>query len=142
MITELVVKLLISGATLAAKSAVGEFGKGAGKDLVSKIIKYLDEKYKIKPEKLQKDQFSESDKTALISEIEKSGLLNDPDAIQMIENLRKELEQHSKSASYAIVDSTFEADKDILAKHVEGLKNVQMTSKGTIDLSGAKSPGK
>lgn len=144
MIADLVLKALIAGAEITAKGLAGEIGKGAGRKTFEALVKRLEEGFGISSNDIPNgDGTVVLERGDLFSKLQKSGAIEDPEVLKLAEALSRELDEIKKSQpTYAVLDSDFEADADILARHVEGLRNVTMKSGRTIDISGARLPGK
>lgn len=143
MIT-IIVDILIAGAALVAKGAVGEIGKGVGKGVFGELTKRLKEKNNVQSvELVENGQADVETQEKLTNDIKNSDVLEDPKTLELLEEVRLALAEVEKSdPAYAIEGGEFSAAGDILARKAEGLRNVKMKSGGNIDLSGAKSPGK
>ena len=141
----LVIDLLAAGATLIAKGVFGEISKSAGKDAYDKLRAQLQKKHNVKTlDLIERVEETPALKATIEADIENSDAGADAETLRLVEALRvalAELPPETKAA-YAIEGGRFEAGKDIIARQVEGLRNVEMKADGSIDLSGAKSPGK
>lgn len=140
-----VVDLLVAGGTLIAKGVFGEVGKGAGKDAYERLKARLQRENDVKTLDLV-DRVEETPalKGTIEQDIAASTAGSDPETLQLVEELRAAIATLPQKiqAAYAINGGEFTAGKDIIARQVEGLKGVTMKAGGSIELSGAKSPGK
>ena len=140
MIAELVVSALMAGGAIAAKAAAGEVGKSTVKIAFEALKSRLENANQVK-EILKSSDIENADKNTLAQELQKTGALKDPETMKLLAQLLEALD-HEAGAEYAIEGGSFNAAQDIIATHVEGLKNVKMNAGGNIDLSGARAPGK
>ena len=141
----LVVELLTSGGAMLAKGVLGEVGKGTAKDAYTALKKRLEEKHEVKTLDLI-DRASDTPalKEAVEADIDNSGAASDQETLRLTEALRAAIADMPKETqiAYAIDGGRFVAGEDIIAREVAGLRNANMKAEGSIDLSGAKSPGK
>ncbi|WP_299971440.1 hypothetical protein [uncultured Roseobacter sp.] len=144
MIGGLVVEILSAAAAVVAKGAVGAFAKSGGEAAFDALKKRLAEKNGMTTlDLLDRLETSPQLKQALAAELEESGAVDDAQTLKLVEELRQHLESlPSEQRPYAIEGGSFKSGRDIIAQHVEGLRDVKMEAEGNIDVSGARSPGK
>lgn len=143
MIAGVLVDLLVAAAASLAKGAAGEFGKGAGKGVYEALRARLSSVNRVEGvETIQASEPAAVEKNRIIASVESSGALNDPETLRLMEELRQALEASDTARAHAIEGGSYTAAGNIIARHVEGLRDVTMNAQGDIDLSGAQSPGK
>ena len=140
-----IIDLLLQGGKLLAGKAVEEFGKGAGKAAFDALKARLSGDHGVKTVDLI-DRLEQTPglRSTIEAEIEQSGAGKDPELLALAETLRAAIEElpEATQVAYAIEGGTFKAGKDIIARQVEGMRNVDMEAGGNMDFSGARAPGK
>lgn len=140
---ELLFSLLVSGAKLAASSAVGEFAKGAGKSAFEAIKARLTGEHDVKSlplleEAAENPAFGE----AVKAELAKPEIAQDAELIKLAEQLQAAIEAlpAETQARYAVNIETIRAGGNLLFEAVEGVKAKTATSEGDMTFRDVRAP--
>lgn len=140
---ELLFSLLVTGAKLAASSAVGEFAKGAGKSVFEAIKVRLADKHEVKSLPL----LEEAAKTpafeeAVKAELAKPEIAEDAELLQLAEQLREAIDALPAEiqARYAVDIETIRSGGNLLFEAVDGVKAKSATSEGDMTFKDVKAP--
>ena len=140
---ELLFSLLVTGAKLAASSAVGEFAKGAGKSAFEAVKERLAGEHNVKSlplleEAAEKPAFEE----AVKAELAKSEIAQDAELLELAERLREAIEALpvETQARYAVNIETIRSGGNLLFEAVEGVKAKTATSEGDMTFKDVKAP--
>lgn len=143
---ELLFSLLVSGAKLAASSAVGEFAKGAGKNAFEAVKARLEGEHNVKSLPLLEDVAENpAFEHAVKAELAKPEIAQDAELLELAERLREALEAlpAETQARYAVNIETIRSGGNLLFEAVEGIKAKTATSKGDMTFKDVKAlPGK
>lgn len=140
---ELLFSLLVSGAKLAASSAVGEFAKGAGKSAFESIKTRLIDEHHVKSLPLlgEADQ-NPAFEGAVKAELAKPEIAQDAKLLELVERLQGAIEAlpAETQARYAVNIVTIRSSGHLLFEGVEGVKAKTATSQGNLTFRDVKAP--
>ena len=135
--------LLLSGAKIAASSAVGEFAKGAGETAFEALKARLTSKHDVKSLPLL-DQCEDNPAfaDAVKSDLSKPAIAQDAELLEIAETLRAALAAlpDATLARYAVDIDEIKSGGALLFDAVEGVKAKTATSEGDMTFKNVKAP--
>ncbi len=140
---ELLFSLLVSGAKLAASSALGEFSKAGGKSAYEAIKSRLIERHKLKSLSLLEDAADNpAFEAAVKADLEKPAIAEDAELLALAETLRESIEALSAEtrSSYAVNIDDIMAGGSLLFDAVEGIRAKTASSQGDMTFKNVRSP--
>lgn len=140
---ELLFSLLVTGAQLAASSAVGEFAKGAGKTAFDAIKQRLVSKHHVKSlPLLETAAENPAFEQALKSELAKPEIAQDPELLKIAQMLSKAIDALPAETltQYAVNIETIRAGGKLVFDNVEGVNATTATSQGDMTFKNVRSP--
>ncbi len=136
--------LLVTGAGLAASSAVGEFAKGAGKSAFDALKARLTGTHNANSlALLDQAKNNPNFEAAIKSDLARADIIADPEVRRLAAELRTAIEvlPATATAPYAIDIGVIESGRDLLFEDVEGVRSDRATSVGDMTFRGVRSPG-
>lgn len=140
---ELLFSLLVTGAKLAASSAVVEFAKGAGKSAFEAVKARLNENHNVKSLPLLEDATENpAYEAAVKADLAKPEIAQDAELLELAEQLREAIEAlpADTQTRYAVNIETIRSGGDLLFEAVEGIKAKTATSEGDMTFKDIKAP--
>lgn len=140
---ELLFSLLVSGATIAASGAVGEFAKGAGKTAFEAIKARLAADHDVKSLPLLEGAAENPAFAAAVkADLARPEITEDADLLQLAETLRAAIAALPEETQnrYAVDIETIRSGGNLLFEAVEGVKARSATSKGDMTFRNVKAP--
>lgn len=140
---ELLFSLLVSGARLAASSALGEFSKAGGKSAFEAIKARLIDRHKLKSLSLLEDAADNpAFETAVKADLDKPAITEDAELLALVETLRESIDALSPETqtNHAVNIDEIRAGGSLLFEAVEGIKAKTASSKGDMTFKNVRSP--
>ena len=136
--------ILLAGAELAAKGALGEIAKGAGKTAFEGLKARLTNKHGLMSlGLLEEAKTNEAYKAAIQSDLNKPDVAEDPDVLTLAQQLQAALAEMPTATAnaYAIDIEEIRAGGNLLFEAIEGgIKSDSAKSAGDMEFRGVTAP--